>query len=306
VIGVQKLAFEVCYLINEITPATTISLALLSLLCRTAATRDQIHSDVAALKLYLTKRQSSSNFVQPSQPIPDDVDAAIAVLLANGIMQETNNPSDNTDEYSIIPKSFLVAMYYSNMAVHHFVIAAFTELGLINIAHTKSDPIDSAFVAEVLRLRDLFKYEFFFARKDQFPRQFIDELGSMGAPTDPFDAQDREEAKAVLNRQPLMVAYGVLSPFINAYQLFANKLLQHKSNSIEDRTLFIESCQSENGQNEENFLFASKALLTNGYLLAENRDLLKSNEGVAQRREQFSDELQNISNQLLMIRELTQ
>ena len=54
-IEVQKLAFEVCYLINEVTPATVTSLILMSLLCRTAAKPESIRADVVTLERYLAR-----------------------------------------------------------------------------------------------------------------------------------------------------------------------------------------------------------------------------------------------------------
>lgn len=297
IIGVQKLAFEVCYRINEITPATAVSLVLTSLLCRTTAKPARIRADVWSLQNYLAKRQSSSMFSSPDRPIETDVDATIATLVANGIVQQ----DPDADYCSIVPERYLVALYYSNMAVHHFVIAAFTELGLLNIVHPVSD--EPTFRAEVLRLRDLFKYEFFFSRKDRFERQFVDELGFLGAPIEALQAHDHDTAQALLRRQPLLVAYGVLSPFINAYLVVANCLLQDGAGPIDDQSAFIAHCQAESRKTGAGYPgFASKALLTNGCILAENRGLLRGGDDIAEERQSFANELRFISEQLYEIR----
>jgi glycerol-3-phosphate O-acyltransferase len=299
IIGVQKLAFEVCYLINEVTPATVTSLILMSLLCRTAADPTHIHADVDALHNYLAHRQSSSIFESPNRLIVENVDAALAALIANGIVQQ--NPDDNF--CSIVPERYLVALYYSNMAVHHFVIAAFTELGLLNVAHTRSGAGKPAFRAEVWRLRDLFKFEFFFSRADHFREQFIDELSYLDAPLDAIGAGDRVAAESLLRRQPLLVAYGALSPFINAYQVVANCLMQSGADSVGDRSAFISRCQAESRKTGAGYPgFASKTLLTNGYHLAENRELVGNNDNVVEGRQRFANELRFISEQLYEIR----
>ncbi len=300
VIDVQKLAFEVCYLINEVTPSTVSSLVLMSLLCRTSATPEQIHQDVTSLRNYLAKRQSSSMFGAPSRSIDIDTDATIASLIAHGIVQR----DPHALFCSIVPERYLVALYYSNMAVHHFVMAAFTELGLLNLAHAVSD--EPAFREEVLRLRDLFKFEFFFSRKDQFQQQFVDELEFLGAPLDALRAHDRATAEALLRRQPLLVAYGVLSPFINAYHVVANCLLQEGSDPVEDRNTFVARCQVESRKSGAGYPgFASKALLTNGYMLAENRGLIGAGDDVLDGRQRFASELRFISEQLSEIRGMT-
>ncbi|MCP5091333.1 MAG: hypothetical protein GY949_10465, partial [Gammaproteobacteria bacterium] len=302
IVEIEKLAFEVCYRINEVTPATETSLILMSLLCRTTAKPKHIREDVAALQDYMKQRQSSSMFTSPNLPILDDVDAALDSLIANGIVQR----DPDGDHCSIVPERYLVALYYSNMAVHHFVIAAFSELGLLNVTHDESASGDSAFREEVLRLRDLFKYEFFFSPKNHFRQQFVDEFVFLGAPIEAFGKQDRAAAEALLRRQPLLVAFGVLSPFINAYRVVAKCLADADSNALDDHNTFIASCQAESRKVGAGYPgFASKALLTNGYLLAENRGLLIDEPSVMEKRQEFVDELHLVSQQLEEIREMT-
>lgn len=299
-ISVQKLAFEVCYLINEVTPATETSLILMSLLCRTAARPESIRNDVDALETYLASRQSASLFTAPNRPVGVDVDTALAALIAHGIVQK-----DPDGRYcSIVPERYLIALYYSNMAVHHFVIAAFTELGLLNVAHAMSDTGKPAFQEEIRRLRDLFKYEFFFARSAAFRQQFIDELSYLDAPVETVLRQNIKDAEALLRRQPLLVAYGALSPFINAYQVVSDCLLQDGDSAAENQAAYVARCQAESRKTGAGYPgFASKALLTNGYLLAQNRGLLGG--GVAEKRQDFANELRFIANQLDEIRGMT-
>ena len=302
IIEVQKLAFEVCHLINQVTPATVTSLVLMSLLCRTTAKPQTLRADVHTLQSYLAKRQSASLFASPNRPIDGDFDLALAALLDNGIVQQ-----DSDAGYcSIVPERFLVALYYSNMAVHHFVIAAFTELGLLNVVHADKGPGEHAFREEIRRLRDLFKYEFFFSRTDEFRQQLVNELHYLGAPVKDLDQQDRQSAIMLLRRQPLLVAYGALAPFINAYHVVANCLLQDGREPVTDKTEFIARCQAESRISGAGYPgFASKALLTNGLLLADNRGLLGGGNDVAGKRRQFANELWFMAEQLYEIRGMT-
>ncbi len=300
IVEIEKLAFEVCYRINDVTPATATSLILMSLLCRTAARPERIHGDVAALGDYMTKRQSSSMFASPNLPIDDDTEKALGSLIANGIVQQ----DPDSEHCSIVPERYLVALYYSNMAVHHFVVAALTELGLLNVTHSESESGGAAFREEVLRLRDLLKFEFFFARKDRFREQFADEFRYLGTNIDAPEIRDRAGAERLLRRQPLLVAYGVLSPFINAYRVVARCLRQANADAVGERGRFIAHCQAESRKVGGGYPgFASKALLTNGYLLAENRGLLAA--GAVENRQRFVDELEFVSRQLKEIRAMT-
>lgn len=302
IIEVEKLAFEVCYRINEVTPATETSLILMSLLCRTTATPDRIHEDVAVLQNYMKQRQSSSMFATPNLPIVNDVDAALAALIDHGIVQR----DPDAHHCSIVPERYLVALYYSNMAVHHFVIAAFAELGLLNVTHDESHSSEAVFRSEVLRLRDLFKLEFFFSRKEQFREEFVDEFVFLGEPAERFEELDRAEAERLLRRQPLLVAFGALSPFVNAYGVVARCLVDTGAQAIDDRNTFIANCQAESRRVGAGYPgFASKALLTNGYLLAENRGLLDDEPGVLEKRQRFVEELEFVAQQLEEIREMT-
>jgi glycerol-3-phosphate O-acyltransferase len=302
IISVQKLAFEVCYLINEVTPATVTSLILMSLLCRTAARPESLRADVGALEQYLASRQSASLFAAPNRPVDNNVDTALAALISHGIVQQ----DPDGDYCSIVPERYLAALYYSNMAVHHFVIAAFTELGLLNVAHAGSASGEVAFQEEIRRLRDVFKYEFFFARSTAFQQQFIDELSYLDAPADTVLQQNRNDAKVLLARQPLLVAYGALSPFIKAYQVVSDCLLQDGDSAAENQAACVARCQAESRKKGAGYPgFASKALLTNGYLLAGNRGLLGAGGDVAERRQNFANELRFIASQLNEIREMT-
>ncbi|MGB5411511.1 MAG: 1-acyl-sn-glycerol-3-phosphate acyltransferase, partial [Woeseiaceae bacterium] len=273
VVEVQKLAFEICYRINEITPATETSLILMSLLCRTAAKPERIYADVKALEDYLASRQSTSLFAAPSRPVGGNEEQALLALIDHGVVQR----DPDGDYCSIVPERYLVALYYSNMAIHHFVVTAFTELGLLNVARANSVSGEPAFQAEIRRLRDLFKYEFFFARSATFRQQFIDELSYLDAPTEKILHQDSEDATALLRRQPLLVAYGVLSPYINAYQVVANCLCQDGDAPAGELAAYVARCQAESRKTGAGYPgFASKALLTSGFLLAQNRGVTES------------------------------
>jgi glycerol-3-phosphate O-acyltransferase len=306
-IEIQKLAFEVCYRINEITPATVTSLVLMSLLCRDKANIGQIRADVRALQNYVRARQSSALFSSPNRPLPENCDGAVSSLVENGIIRSSCDTEEA--EYGIEAGRYLVALYYSNMAVHHFVIAAFTELGLLQLSKCSAKSGDADFAAQMLLLRDLFKYEFFFARRDRFRRQFEDELTFLGSSLTEVTEQGAAAARALLQQQPLLVAESVLRPFVSAYQIVADYLMQDPTNAAKDPRAFVSECQAlsrdaaENGDQEHSHIIP-RALLMNGYSLAQNRGLLNSEADETAKRQRFADELAAVSAQLHEIRRM--
>ncbi|MBT8079536.1 MAG: 1-acyl-sn-glycerol-3-phosphate acyltransferase [Gammaproteobacteria bacterium] len=299
-IEIEKLAFEVCYRINEVTPVTETSLALMSLLCQGTETATKLHADVALLQHYIRTRQSSALFQAPSRDIPLNLDATLASLVDHGIVH-TNETSDGLT-YSIEKGRYLVALYYSNMAVHHFVIAAFTEIGLLSLSK-KAAASRADFEHEMLALRELFKFEFFFARKDRFRQQFIEELAFLGTSFDELIERGADFAAGLLRGQLLLVAESVLRPYLDAYHIVATMLLEGPADVEADPATFVLACQQRGRQNiltgiDGNPHVAPRALLTNGYELAKNRGLLRNHAEIMTKRQRFAAEIEAVAAKL--------
>lgn len=306
-IEIEKLAFAVCYRINEVTPVTETSLALMSLLCRGTETATKLHDDVASLQHYIRTRQSSALFHTPSRQAPLNLDATLASLADNGIIH-TNETQDGL-AYGIENGRYLVALYYSNMAVHHFVIAAFTEMGLLSLS--KNEAASRAdFEDEMLALRELFKFEFFFARKDRYRQQFVEELAFLGTSFDELFERGAEFAAGLLRGQSLLVAESVLRPYLDAYHIVATMLLDAPADVAADPAAFVLACQQRSRQIklagiDGNPHVAPRALLTNGYELARNRGLLRDSAELRTKRQSFTAEIDAVSAQLDELTRLT-
>jgi putative phosphoserine phosphatase/1-acylglycerol-3-phosphate O-acyltransferase len=299
-IEIEKLAFEVCYRINEVTPVTVSSLALMSLLCRGTETADKLRADVATLENYIRSRQSSALFHSPNRPVPLNLDEALASLAANGVIQSRETPQGTS--YSIADGRYLVALYYSNMAVHHFVIAALTEIGLLALSR-QATANPAAFERVIFELRELFKFEFFFARKERFRQQFDEELAFLGTSLEEIMERGAIFAADLLHRQPLLVAESVLRPYLEAYAIVAAMLVDERADCTADPDAFIHACQDRSRETKlatvgGNPHVAPRTLLTNGYELAKNRGLLRDNTDVRMKRQQFAAEIEAVSAQL--------
>ena len=122
--------------------------------------------------------------------------------------------------YSIEPEQHLAAAYYRNTIIHFFITGAITEIALVAAADAADDPLE-AFWDEVMSLRDLFKFEFFFSDKEEFRAEVYAEVA--------YHLPDWEDAigeghEAVLDLvrafQPF-TAHWVLRPFVEAYRVAA-------------------------------------------------------------------------------------
>jgi len=295
-IEVQKLAFEACYRINEITPATMTSLVLMALLCRGPCDQARIRSDVAALSDYI--RQTAQRVIsrRPSRNLSTDPMASIDALISTGVLRTIAAEPQRMLE--IEPGKLSVAIYYSNMAVHHFVISAFTELALLASGRSPEETGEDGIWAEHMRLRNLFKFEFFFSRNAVFREQIQFELDTVYPQWRSLLNQGEEAVRSMLKNKSLLVAPGVLSPFIAAYRLVGEMLAENPENRQLPDKEFISRCLERaagkiDRSGKGTAPAVSRALLANGLRMADYRRLRTGEDpGAKERTVTFLDELE--------------
>jgi hypothetical protein len=223
----------------------------------------------------------------PSRQVDDGsnrhIDEQVAALLHAGVLQSV--PADGPDGLRVRPEALSMAIYYSNMAAHHFVIPAFVELALAVLMQRGRDCTEADFLDECLELRELYKYEFFFSRKDEFRQQLLAELKAL-APglEEPFAPATLRQCLAGM---PVRVAVGVLSPYLEAYRRAAAWCLQHPGSASQADAMVLDELMAESrraantspagqaGSTDQPLpeLGVSRALLANGLLVAGNYGL---------------------------------
>src|SRR5205814_9916256 len=105
---------------------------------------------------------------------PEGVRRALDALIENGVV--TCFAEGPEAVYAIGPDKHLIASHYRNTLLHFFVNGAIAELALLRAAEDGvADPTDE-FWDEALRLRDLLKFEFFFAGKEAFREELRAEV----------------------------------------------------------------------------------------------------------------------------------
>lgn len=176
----DKVAFRVMDEINAATPISATSLASFALLGADdrAYTAHEIEVILAPLLTYIDARKL---------PGPDPALCRGLGLLTTlheltdaGVLATFDGGPEQV--WTIAPDNHAIAAYYRNGALHHFVDRAIIELGMLAISDgdvVVGGPAPDAPVAdadgllapaqqEVLRIRDLLKFEFFFPEKTEF------------------------------------------------------------------------------------------------------------------------------------------
>src|SRR5581483_7535659 len=101
---------------------------------------------------------------------------------------------------------------------------AIAELVLVHVDEQPTDDPVATGWEEALRIRDVLKFEFFFARKRDFDIELREELALVDAEWDTRDA-DPGAAWAGLGRAGVLLAPRVLASFLEAYEVVAERLV---------------------------------------------------------------------------------
>jgi len=181
-----------------------------------------------------------------------------------------------------------IAAFYRNGALHHLVNRAIVELALLYAAEFVGDPdadlLELAW-ADALAIRDLLKFEFFFAEKDEFRRQLFNELNLFDPEWTTQLRVSGTAAELLLQRseeRPLLVAHRALRSFLDAQWIVASHLASLDPQQAIDRPELIKALigigrqhvlqgRVHGGESVSSELFAA------ALKAAANRSLLESN-----------------------------
>ena len=276
-LAVERIAFEVCDRIDRATPVLAnalVTLALLGVRGR-AMTLDQVIALIAPLLDYVTRRDLPTSGLEGlrspagTRRILDALkDAFLLTCYAGGA----------EPVYFIPPGQHNVAAFYRNNAIHWFVNRAIVELAFLYVAERGGgDPREGAW-REALRLRDLLKFEFFFADKHAFADQLLAELGLIDPSWQTYSVAP-EPARVLLGKTGFLVAHHVLRSFLESYLVVADLLDKDDPSKEVDEAAFVARCVAVGKQYQMQGLLVdpeavSREGFLNGLKLASNRGLL--------------------------------
>jgi glycerol-3-phosphate O-acyltransferase len=298
-LALQKIAFEVSVRINRATPITPTSLVTLALLGtgERALTVAETRRGLSNLLRYVDKRNLPATAQCLQLDDDDGVRLSLDALVENGVVTRFDGGPEAV--YLIGPGQQLAAAYYRNTVIHFFVNTAIMELAVLHAGDQEADDPVDAFWAETMRLRDLFKFEFFFAEKEIYHRELLDELSFHDSEWQPRLAEGKEGAGKLIRSIRPFTAHRVLRPFLESYRVVSDNLQRLSPAEPFDEGRFISNCLGLGKQYRLQHLVhsassISKVLFQTALKLAENRGLLDVDApDIRERRDVFAHEIRD-------------
>ena len=222
-LAVQKLAFEVCVRINHATPITPLSLICLALLGRgdRALSAEETREALVNLVDYVRRRR-----LPTTEELALDEREDVARWLEHMARSDLLVRHDEGLETVYRIADPLAAAYYRNSVIHYFVTGAIAELALLRATEAGVEDPRHEFWDEALRLRDLLKFEFFFAEKELFHGALRRELALHDPAWEKALADGGEAITTLLTRLRPFHAHRILRPFLEAYRVVGDLLEQ--------------------------------------------------------------------------------
>ncbi|MDV3127727.1 glycerol-3-phosphate 1-O-acyltransferase [Mycobacterium sp. 21AC1] len=320
-LAMQKMAFEVAWRILRASPvnATGLVSALLLAARGVALTLDQLHHTLQDSLDYLERKNTPMTNSALRLRTPDGVRSAVDAL-SNG-HPVTMVDSGREPVWRIDPDDELEASFYRNSLIHAFLETSIVELALAHAARTAearsktgtadarsktgtaADPLQ-AFWAQVMRLRDLLKFDFYFADSATFRDNVAEEMswhdrtrGGQAANWESHIQGGGEEIRQLLGVKQPLLAGAMLRPFFEAYEIVAD-VLRDAPADISEKDLtklalgvgrqYAAQGRIRSNESVSALLFATaRQVVADQHLLAPGPDL-KS------RRVAFRDELRGV------------
>ena len=294
-LAMQKMAIEVSWRILRATPvnATGLVSALLLTTRGTALTLDQLHHTLQDSLDYLERKQTPMTNSALRLRTADGVRAALDAL-SNG-HPVTCVDGGREPVWRIAPEQEHEAAFYRNTIIDAFLETAIVEMALAYAARAEGDRLE-AFWNQAMRLRDLLKFDFYFADSAGF-REHIAEEMAWNDDWESHVAAGGDEIDAILRAKRPLIAQAVLRPYIEAYEIVAD-VLRDAPAEIDEKELTKRALGVGNqyvAQNRVRSTEAASALLfATARQVAADQHLLEPAADLAERRTAFRDELRDV------------
>jgi glycerol-3-phosphate O-acyltransferase len=305
--ALPKIAFEVAVQANKVAPFTLPAIGCMVLLgaAPRALTLREILNEITALARWGYDRgiRLTSDF---SRDRRKQVQELTDAMVDAGLLIRYDEGSDTV--FGIEPDKHPLATYYRNTIIHHFVNKAILELALLSVSELEADDALDAFWRETLRLRDCFKFEFFYPAKKEFKKQLREEMKRVDPVWRARIGSGGAGVRALLRDMQPMVAHSTLLPYVEAYSVVFDLLGRLDSTAGMTSEECVASALKEGKQLYLQRRITSEAsigkiLFQNGYQLAANLGLTESGRpNAAEGRARLMKEFKDLSRRLEAIR----
>ncbi|HEU0189802.1 MAG TPA: glycerol-3-phosphate 1-O-acyltransferase [Mycobacterium sp.] len=294
-LAMQKMAFEVAWRIQRVTPisATALVSALLLATRGQALTLGQVHRALQDLLDYLERKHTPMTTSALRVRTLDGARAAVDSLAGGHPVTRVDGGREPV--WRIAPEDEHAAAFYRNSVIHAFLETSIVGLALAHARNVEGDRLE-AFWAQAMRLRDLLKFEFYFAGTAEFRENVAEEM-AWHADWEARVAAGGPEIDAMLyDKRPLM-ADAMLRVFFEAYGIVAD-VLRDAPPEIGEKELTQLAlgvgrqyvAQGRVRSNES----ASALLFATARQVAADQHLLEAAPDLAERRIAFRSELRDI------------
>ena len=294
-LALQKMSFEVAWRILRATPVTATGLvcALLLTTRGAALTLDQLHHTLQDSLDYLDRKQSPVSTSALRLRSRDGVRAAVDAL-SNG-HPITRVDSGREPVWRIAPDDEHAAAFYRNSLIDVFLETSIVELALAYARRADGDRME-AFWTQAMRLRDLLKFDFYFADSTSFRANIAQEMAwhenweaHVTAGGDEIDAM-------LFAKRPLM-SDSMLRVFFEAYEIVADVLRDAPAGigqkELTDLALGVGRQYVAQGRVRSSESVSTLLFATARQVVAD-QDLIGPAADLAERRIAFRRELRNV------------
>lgn len=294
-LAMQKMAFEVAWRIQQVTPvnATGLVSALLLTSRGMALTLGQLHRTFQDSLDYLERKGIPMTNSTLRLRTVDGVRAAVDAL--SGGHPVTRIDGGREPVWRIAPENEHEAAFYRNTLIASFLETSIIELALAHAARAGSDHLD-VFWAQTARLRDLLKFDFYFADSVTFRDNLTKEMSW----TQDWEEQivsGREGIEALLRAKRPLLGSAMLRPFVEAYEIVADVLRDAPAEISEKEltklALGVGAQQVAQGKVRSNESVSALLFATARQVVADQK-LLGRAPDLSQRRSAFLAELRDI------------
>lgn len=304
-LAMQKMAFEVAWRILRATPvnASAVVSALLLAARGVALNIEQLHHTLQDALDYLVRKQIPMTNSALRLRTPDGVRAAVDAL--SGGHPVTRVDGGREPVWLIEPRDEHEAAFYRNTLIDAFLETSIVDLALAHAARTDDGDLLEVFWTQAMRLRDLLKFDFYFADSAAFREHLAEEMswlermrgGDDNASWEDSVRAGGEQVRAMLRAKRPLIAGAMLRPFFEAYEIVADVLRDASADigekELTERALGLGRQYVAQGRVRSNES-VSALLFTTARQVVADQNLLERAADLSERREAFVHELRGI------------